>query len=204
MKIGYARVSTIDQHLDMQVQALESAGCEKIFMEKVSGTKEKRSELQKMIDMLRPGDTVVVYKLCRLGRSTTHLIKLVTDWKETGIKFQSISDGLTLDDSAFGKMLFTLFAAMVQLERDLTSERTKAGLAARRKLGRIGGRPKGLSKESRTKAAAAKTLYEKNTMSVRQIAEQLGVSLATLYKYLRYEGVKIGSDSQKTQKAVSA
>lgn len=188
MKIGYARVSTADQKLDLQIDALQAAGCDQIFKEKISGARKDRPELEKMLSMLRENDEVIVYKLDRLGRSLPHLVQLVEGFKKKGILFRSLTDNITVDDTAMGQMMFNIFAAFAQFERDLISERTRAGLAAARRQGRTGGRPKGLSKEAKTKAAAAETLY-RSAMPVKQIAEQLGISQSTLYRYLKYQGV---------------
>jgi len=193
MKIGYARVSTEDQNLEIQVSALEKAGCEKVYMEKISGTKKNRPELEKLLDNVRPGDRVIDWKLDRLGRSTKDLIEIVTTWRKEDISFQSLSDGITFDNSSFGKMIFTVLAAFAELERDLISERTKAGLAHARKMGRIGGRRPGLSSDAKIKAAAAAELYKQDTLTAREIAKQLNIATSTLYKYLKYMGVKNNS-----------
>lgn len=193
MKIGYARVSTQDQSLEAQVEALKKAGCEKVYQEKISGTKKNRPELKKMMEHLRPGDTVMVYKLDRLGRSTIDLIKIVSNWQENDINFLSISDKITFDESPIGKVLFTLMAAFAQLERDLISERTKIALAHARKKGRVGGRKKGLTESAKIKAAAAAALYKKDQTPVTQLAKQLGISVTTFYSYLRHEGVQLNS-----------
>lgn len=190
MRIGYARVSTKDQNLDLQIDALREAGCTRIFQEHASGTRASRPELDTMITHLREGDTLVVYRLDRLGRSLPHLVALVADLQSKGVAFESLTDGIKLDDTAVGKMVFNIFAAFAQFERDLISERTVAGLAAARARGRRGGRPAGLSKEAKIKAAAAKTMYESGNFTTKQIIEQLGISSATLYSYLRHAGVK--------------
>lgn len=202
MKIGYARVSTEDQNLDMQLTALKEAGCEKIFQEKKSGRKSNRPALNDLLSHVRSGDEVIVWKLDRLGRSMKDLVNLVSQWKEEGIGFRSITDNLTLDGSPMNNAIFHIFAAMAQMESDLSRERTMAGLAEARRKGRVGGRPPGLSQASRNKAAAAKTLYLDNKYSVRQICEQLNISSSTLYKYLRHEGVAVG-DSKNSSKPTS-
>ena len=193
MKIGYARVSTQDQNLEPQVEALEAAGCELIFKEKVSGAKIKRKELDRMISHLRPGDEVVVYKLDRLGRSTVHLIDTVEKWRKNNITFRSLSDNLVFDDTPVGNMVFTVLSAFAQFERDLIKERTMKGLAHAAKMGRRGGRKPGLSKKAKEKAAAAETLYKRRELSTKEIAKQLGISTATLYKYLKHQGVELNS-----------
>ena len=187
MKIGYARVSTEDQKLDLQLDALDKFGCDKIFQEKVSGVSKNRKEFENMLQHLRAGDTVVVWKLDRLGRSVKQLIDLMDLWLKEGISFHSISDGLTINDSAMSRMFYTIIAAFAQLERDLISERTKAGLAEARKKGRIGGRPKGMSDEARKLAERIYKLHRLDEMSVREIMDVVGVkSTSTFYKYLRF------------------
>lgn len=195
MKIGYARVSTAEQNLDLQIDALQAVGCDRIFQEKISGARKDRPELEKMLSMLRENDEVIVYKLDRLGRSLPHLVHLVDGFKQKGILFRSLTDNITVDDTAMGQMMFNIFAAFAQFERDLISERTRAGLAAARRKGRTGGRPKGLSKEAKTKAAAAETLY-RSDMPIKQIAEQLGISQSTLYRYLKFQGVHSSKNSK--------
>lgn len=187
MKIGYARVSTEDQNLDLQLDALERFGCDRIFQEKVSGVSKNRKEFENMLLHIRSGDTVVVWKLDRLGRSVKQLIDLMEVWLKEGISFHSISDGLTINDSAMSRMFYTIIAAFAQLERDLISERTKAGLAEARKKGRVGGRPKGLSDEARKTAERIYKLHKLDEMSVREIMDVVGVkSTSTFYKYLKY------------------
>jgi len=190
MKIGYARVSTQDQSLDLQIDALKEVGCEKIFEEKVSGIKQQRPELEKMIGELRAGDTVVVYKLDRLGRSIKHLLELVDIFKNKGVNLTSVSDNLNTD-TIQGKLIFNIFASISEFERDLIKERTMAGLVAAKKKGRVGGRPKGLSPKAERIATIAASLYKEATLSVNEIAKNIGVSKATLYKYLRYKGIQI-------------
>ena len=185
MKIGYARVSTEDQNLDLQLDALQKFGCNRIFQEKVSGVKAHRKEFESMLMHVRAGDTIVVWKLDRLGRSVKQLIDLMEFWLKEGVAFHSISDGLTINDSAMSRMFYTIIAAFAQLERDLISERTKAGLAEARKKGRIGGRPKGMSEEAKEKARTILQLHFTDTMSIRQIMKALDVrSTSTYYKYL--------------------
>lgn len=187
MKIGYARVSTEDQHLGMQLEALKSFGCDRIYQEKVSGVKKNRKEFENMLTHLRQGDTVVVWKLDRLGRSVKQLIDLMEYWLQEGIEFHSITDGLTINNSAMSKMFFTIIAAFAQLERDLISERTKAGLAEARKRGRFGGRPKGLSETSKKLARVIFKLHQAEVLSVREVMTSHGVkSTSTYYKYLKW------------------
>ncbi len=192
MKIGYARVSTQSQSLNSQIDALKEAGCERIFKEKVSGVKAERVELNRMLDMIREGDTIVIYKLDRLARSMRHLVDLVAQIEEKGANLKSLNDAMVDTTTAQGKLVFNIFASIAEFERNLISERTKAGLASAKKRGRVGGRPKGLSKEAKSKARMAASLYKNKDLSVSQICEDIGVSKATLYKYLRFMEVEIG------------
>ena len=148
MKIGYARVSTQDQDLSLQLDGLIAAGCNHIYQEKATGIKKERPELQAMMSQLRDEDTVVIWKLDRLARSLKDLISLVNEIQEKGAALQSLNDHI---DTAtpHGKFTFHLFAALAEFERDIISERTKAGLAAARARGRTGGRPQGLSRKVR-------------------------------------------------------
>ena len=186
MKIGYARVSTRDQKLDLQIDALKKAGCEKIFSDVISGATKDRPNLDKMLEQLRAGDTVVVYKLDRLGRSLRHLVNLINEFMEKGIHFQSLSDNIDTNTTQ-GKLMFNIMASLAEFERDLIRERTQAGLKAARARGRVGGRPKGLSKEAENIAYAAKSLYQERKLSVNEIAKRLGICKTTLYKYVRYQ-----------------
>ena len=185
MKIGYARISTKEQKLDLQLDALKKEGCEKIFSDIISGAKKDRPNLDKMLEQLKVGDMVIVYKLDRLGRSLSHLVNLMNLFMEKGVNFHSISDNIDTN-SPQGKLMFNIMASMAEFERDLIRERTKAGLEAARSRGKKGGRPKGLSKEAKNIAYAAKALYTERKLSVQEIADQLGICKATLYKYLRY------------------
>jgi DNA invertase Pin-like site-specific DNA recombinase len=194
MKIGYARVSTQDQAIALQLDALEAAGCERIFQEKVSGTTKARPQLAAMLDHLRAGDVVIVYKLDRLARSLKDLVSLVNQIQERGASFQSIHD--TIDTtSAHGKFTFHIFAALAEFESDIIRERTKAGLAAARARGRVGGRPKGLSERAKRKAVLVERLYREGELSITEICDQLSISRGTLYNYLRHQGVDVGKKS---------
>lgn len=198
MILGYARVSTKDQNLTLQIDALEKAGCDRdnIFQEKVSGAKANRPELKKMISQLRKDDVVVIWKLDRLGRSLRDLVNLVTEIQAKGAGLKSLNDRIDTT-TAHGKLTFHLFAALSEFERDIISERTRAGLESARARGRKGGRPKGLSKKAKDKAIVAKTLYEQEQMSVNEICNYLDISKSTLYKYLRYQGAKVGVYNKK-------
>ncbi len=186
MRIGYARVSTVDQNLELQIDALKSAGCEMIFTEKISGkSKDNRPELTNMFSKLRSGDTVIVWKLDRLGRSLANLINLVEELNKLGVHFMSLNDNIDTQ-TATGRFTFNVFASLAEFEREIIEERTKAGLIAARARGRLGGRPKGLSKSAMHKAKAVKALYEKGEQTVEEIALSLDLSRATCYRYLHY------------------
>ncbi|GJM33166.1 MAG: resolvase [Saprospiraceae bacterium] len=195
MKIGYARVSTKDQNLELQMDALEQEGCQQIFKEKASGAKADRPEHRKMAGQLRKDDIIVIWKLDRLGRSLHDLVNLVTEIQDKGSGLKSLNGSIDTTTSQ-GKLTFHLFAALAEFERDIIRERTKAGLEAARARGRKGGRPKGLSKESQNKAMIAETLYKEGKMSITEICKHLRIARSTLYKYLKLRGVKF----QATQK----
>lgn len=188
MKIGYARVSTKDQNLDMQIDALKSHGCSRIYKEKGSSVGKNRIEYDKMLSDLRPGDTLVVWKLDRLGRSLKQLVNLVDELKEKEVHLKSIKDQIDTS-SPSGKLIFNIFASLADFERELIIERTQAGLKSARARGRKGGRPKGLSASAKTKALAAETLYKEGKLTVNEMARNLNISKTTLYSYLRYRGV---------------
>jgi DNA invertase Pin-like site-specific DNA recombinase len=183
MIFGYARVSTQDQNLDLQIDDLKKLGCERIFREKVSSVKE-RPELNKLLDTARAGDTIVVWKLDRLGRSLKDLIQLVNEFQQNQIGFRSLNDAIDTT-TAQGRLIFNIFASLAEFERDLIRDRTKAGLSAARARGRMGGKPKGLNKEAQSKAHAAKALYDKQDKTVAEIGKVLGISRATVYRYVK-------------------
>jgi len=191
MNVGYARVSTRDQHLALQRDALRRAGCRQIYEEVVSGARTERPVLQQTLAHLRQGDVLMIWKLDRLGRSLRHLIEVVTDLAQRGIGFKSLQEHLDTTTSS-GKLVFHMFGALAEFERDLIRERTHAGLTAARARGRVGGRPRGLSRQAEATALAAETLYREGQLSVQQIAEQLQIAKSTLYVYLRHRGVAIG------------
>ena len=179
-KIGYARVSTADQNLDAQRDALNAAGCERIFADKASGKLDRRPELDKALDYLREGDQLVVTKLDRLGRSLRHLLNLVADLERRRVDLQVLDQGLDTSTPA-GKLIFAVIGAVAEFERDLISERTRAGLQAARARGRKGGRRPVMTPE---KAAVARQMYDTREHTVTTIAKTVGVSRATLYRYL--------------------
>ena len=184
MRIGYARVSTLDQNLDLQLDALKLSGCEEIFEEKVSAASKERPQLSRLFSILRKGDSVVVWKLDRLGRSLRDLIDLISKMKDLGVTFISIQDSIDTS-TATGRFTFNIFASLAEFEREIISERTKAGLAAARARGRKGGRPAGFSKETISKIKAVKTLYDQQDKSVHEIASDLSISRATAYRFLK-------------------
>lgn len=181
MKIGYARVSTLEQNLSLQIDALEKAGCERVFQDQVSGSKSQRPGLDEALSHLRSGDTLVVWRLDRLGRSLSHLIELVNELEQKGVGFQSLQETIDTTTSG-GKLIFHMFGALAEFERNLIRERTQAGLKAARARGRVGGRPKVLDKK---KQAWLYRLYDEKKHSIQEICELLGISKSTLYTYLR-------------------
>ncbi len=191
MKIGYARISTKDQNLDLQIDALEKDGCSRIYTEVMSGTKSERPKLQELINNLRPGDVVVVWKLDRLGRSLKHLVELINQFIQQDVGLRSLNDHIDTTTPQ-GRLIFNIFASLAEFERDLIQERTTAGLAAARARGRLGGKPKGLSKKAESIACAAETLYKEGKLTVTEIISQLGIARATFYNYLRHRNIIIG------------
>ena len=181
MKIGYARVSTGLQNLNLQEDRLNQYGCEKIFSDHISGSKSKRPGLDKAIEFARSGDTIVVWRLDRLGRNMADLITLVNELNNRGVSFHSLEENITMDkSSSTGQLLFHLFAAFAEFERNLILERSSAGRIAARARGRYGGRPEKLNKQDLT---LLKTLYDNGT-PIKTIAEQWKVSRTTIYRYL--------------------
>lgn len=191
MQIGYARVSTKEQSFDLQVDALRKIGCEKLYREVVSGAKAERPVLDRLLQELRPGDVLVIWKLDRLGRSLRHLVELAGTLLDKKIGLKSLNDPINTTTPQ-GRLAFNLFASLAEFERDLIRERTQAGLSAAGARGRKGGRPKGLPPQAERTAYAAETLYREQRLSVREIAEELGIAKGTLYEYLRHRGVPIG------------
>lgn len=178
MNIGYCRVSTADQNLELQLDELKKAGCEKIFQDIASGAKSERQGLKDAIEFARKGDVLVVWKLDRLGRSLRHLIDTVTSLKDQGIEFRCLTQNLDTTTPS-GMLIFHVFAAMAEFERSLIQERTSAGLKAARARGRLGGRPKVMDEK---KMGMAATLYADKKTSVAQICETLKISRATFYR----------------------
>lgn len=183
MLIGYARVSTDDQNLDLQKDALTQAGCERIMEDYQSGAKAERVGLKAALEYVRTGDTLVVWRLDRLGRSLKHLIEIVTELEARNVGLRSLQESLDTSSNS-GKLIFHIFGALAEFERNLIRERTQAGLQAARARGRKGGRPKTLSAEKR---ALAIELYERKEHTVKQVCQMMGISKPTLYKYIEEE-----------------
>lgn len=178
MKFGYARVSKNDQSLDVQVQKLKEAGCEEIFMEKVSGAKDERPELHRMIEKLRKGDIVYVVRLDRLGRRMMKLVELIDGFKKKGIEFVSLENNMDTT-TPMGMVLFNMCAAFSEMERELIRERVKAGLEIAHKKGRKGGRPKALTPK---KHETLMSLKKAGEFSVSQICKMVGISRSVYYR----------------------
>ena len=179
MLIGYGRVSTQDQNLTLQREALINAGCEKVFEDKVSGTRADRPGLSKTLEMLREGDTLVVWKLDRLGRSVKQLVDMVSELNKQGIQFKSLTDSIDTGTTS-GRFFFHVMASLAEMERELTIERTRAGLEVAKKLGRKGGRK---PKMTDSKIESAKKLLSSG-VPPKEVAKNLGVSDSTLYRWL--------------------
>ena len=185
--VGYARVSTQDQDLSLQINDLKKAGCSKknIFTDKASGVKSERAGLDACLNALKPGDTLIVWRLDRLGRSMIHLVTLIEDLREKKIAFKSVCDGVIDTTSASGELIFNIFSSLAQFERRLIQERTKAGLAAARARGKLGGRKP--VNPSDPKVIAAKRMHKDHNISIDAICKSIGVSRATFYRYLQLE-----------------
>jgi DNA invertase Pin-like site-specific DNA recombinase len=181
MLIGYARVSTPDQINDLQVDSLKAAGCEKIFTDKISGTISERPGLTKVKENLRSGDTLVVWRFDRLARSLRDLIDWMNYLEKQGVALKSIQESIDTSTSA-GKLVFHIFGALAEFERNLTLERTQAGLQAARARGKLGGRPKSLNKDKRELAIS---LYNQKKLTLNKICEMMSITKPTLYKYVR-------------------
>lgn len=193
MRIGYARVSTLEQNLELQIDALEKADCEKIIEDKASGATVVRPGLERLMDILREGDVLVVWRLDRLGRTLKHLIALVADLAEAGIGFVSLTESIDASTPA-GKLIFHVFGALAEFERNVIRERTMAGLAAARARGRLGGRPKALDANKRKVAVG---LYKSREYPVDEICRMMGISKPTLYAYVREEKAEPAPNGKK-------
>ncbi len=181
MQIGYARISTHEQNLDLQRDALTRAGCEKLFTDTISGAKADRPGLAQALDFARSGDVLVVWKLDRLGRSLRDLIATITSLHENGVGFKSLTESIDTTTPG-GKLIFHVFGALAEFERDLIRERTHAGLTAARARGKVGGRPRSLSPK---KIAQLQTLAADTSNSIADICEMLKISRTTYYRYAK-------------------
>lgn len=182
MKVGYLRVSKQEQNEALQRDALKEAGCEKYFSDKITGSKFERKGLEELLAFVRPGDTVIVWKLDRLGRSLKDLIETLNMLKDRGVDFISLTEKIDTTTPG-GKLIFHLMGALAEFERDLICERTNAGLAAARARGRIGGRPKRLATNG--KVVLARRLFADPNHSIPEICSTLGISRSTLYRYVK-------------------
>lgn len=198
MKIGYARISTQEQSLNLQIDALSSAGCEKIFQDVASGAKDERKGLIDAIEYARARDTLVVWKLDRLGRSLKHLIETVNQLHEKGIGFSSLQENIDTTTPG-GKLIFHVFGALAEFERELIRERTQAGLKAARARGKKGGRPNKLTPKQ---IEMAKTLMNDPNVTIESICQTLNISKPTLYRYCPspFSDRKSDSQPEKTMK----
>jgi DNA invertase Pin-like site-specific DNA recombinase len=187
MLIGYSRVSTDDQTVALQQDALTAAGCAKIFTDTISGATAQRPGLAEALAYARAGDTLVVWRLDRLGRSLPHLIETVTDLADRGVGFRSLTESIDTTSSG-GKLVFHIFGALAEFERDLIRERTRAGLAAARTRGRTGGRPTVAAFRDPKKLAAARALYAEQGTPVATICQMFTISRATFYRYMGTAG----------------
>jgi DNA invertase Pin-like site-specific DNA recombinase len=181
--IGYARVSTHEQHLHLQQDALSAAGCLKIFTDTISGAKAERKGLDEALEYIRKGDTLVVWRLDRLGRSLKDLIERITELNNRNIGFKSLTEQIDTTTSG-GKLIFHIFGALAEFERDIITERTNAGLTAARARGRRGGRPRS-SLSDEKKLQMARQMHENKNLPVREICKALGIPRSTFYKYVR-------------------
>lgn len=183
MLVGYARVSTTDQTLDLQRDALNKAGCERICTDTASGAKSDRPGLSEALQFVRAGDTLVVWRLDRLGRSLQHLIETVATLAQQQVGFKSLTENIDTSTGG-GKLIFHVFGALAEFERDLMRERTQAGLVAARARGRVGGRPKSAALNNSMKIAMAQTLYDDKRNPIADLCKTLHVSRSTLYRYI--------------------
>ena len=190
--IGYARVSTTEQHLYLQQDALKAAGCLKIFTDTISGAKSERKGMDEALSYIRGGDTLVVWRLDRLGRSLKDLIERITDLHNRNIGFKSLTENIDTTTSG-GKLIFHIFGALAEFERDIMKERTNAGLTAARARGRQGGRPRSSLSDDR-KLQMARQMYENKALPVRDICNVLGIQRSTFYKYMKGYSKTLGVD----------
>lgn len=182
MTVGYARVSTSEQNISNQVEILKENGCEKVFTDIASGVREDRAGLNDMLSYLRKGDIIMVYKTDRIFRSLKNMIDLIERFNEKGILFKSITEPAFDTTSANGKFIIQIFGAVAEFERNLISERTKAGLEGARRRKKLLGRPKGASQDSVEKYQYAKHLYDNKNIPIDKACKQAGLSKATFYR----------------------
>lgn len=191
MKVGYARVSTSEQNLDLQVQSLKSAGCERVFTDIVSGAKAERLGLKEMNEYVREGDTVVVWKLDRLGRSLSHLVEQINEYEEKKVCFQSLTENIDTTTPS-GKLFFHVFGALAEFERELIRERTRAGLSAAKIKGREGGRPRKLNKKQ---IEMMTDMWRNQNYKVDDICSTFGISRTTFYRNIK----ELAEDEQRKE-----
>lgn len=193
MIFGYARVSTNEQNLDLQIDAFLKEGIDEknIYTDKVSSARENRKSLNQLLDYAREGDTIVVWKLDRLARSLIHFTNFINELNKKKVKFRSITEPFldTTDKSSHSQFIVNIFAALAQLERDIIIERTKAGMASARARGKVFGAPKGISKKNQQKAILCEEYFKEGKLTVSEICERLDISRATYYKYIRFRGL---------------
>lgn len=182
MTVGYARISTQDQNISMQIEILKENGCQKIFTDIASGVRENRSGLNEMLSYIRKDDIIMVYKMDRIFRSLKNMIELIEKFNHKGIHFKSITEPAFDTTSANGKFIIQIFGAVAEFERNLISERTKSGLENARKRKKLLGRPKGASKKNIEKYQYAKHLYENKNISIDKACKQAGLSKSTFYR----------------------
>lgn len=182
MKFGYARVSTQEQKTDRQIDALKAYGVDEIFEEKITGTRNSRPQLDALLAKLRPGDTLVIYELKRLGRNTKQLLTLAEQFQKDGIEFVSLTEKIDTN-TPMGRFIFTTWCALAQLDRDIISENTKSGLAAAKARGRKGGR----KPHDPQKIETAMKMYFSNEFTIKEIVEATGISKPIIYKYVNLE-----------------
>jgi DNA invertase Pin-like site-specific DNA recombinase len=188
--LGYARVSTAEQNADLQTDELTAAGCWRVYTDNASGVLDRRPQLDRVLEDLRPGDTLVVWRLDRLGRSLRHLIDTVTALDERQVGFRSLRESIDTTTPG-GRLVFHLFGALAQFEREIIRDRTVAGLSAARARGRVGGRPSKLSADQRREA---RRMYDAQDLTVEQIGKILGVSRTTIYRVLDEAPASAGGD----------
>lgn len=197
IKIGYARVSTFDQNLDLQIDALKKEGCKQIFTDKISGVKSQKPNFDKLLEYAREGDTIIVWKLDRLGRSTVQLIELMEELKKKKIHVKSLNESIDTS-TATGTLFFQFMCMLAEHERNIIRERTTAGLNAARARGRTGGRPQGLSEHYQLIAPEVKEMYEKGTRSTEEIRKIFNIkSQPTLYKILAFADADVNGFIKK-------